>query len=146
MSEPASDPPAISAGAALIRMATVIRDRELSVRTSFDLTAVDLHILRLSPGLPSMGALVTSLNAPKSTITSAVKRLEARGLVVRGADESDRRRYIVSTTARGMTRLAEVEAALASSIKDIVDVLPAERRNRLTALLSRIPDSPVSVA
>jgi DNA-binding MarR family transcriptional regulator len=61
------------------------------------------HILALlaTSSPMTIGALHTGLAHKRSTLTSILNRLVARGLVTREVGESDRRTFVVATTARG---------------------------------------------
>jgi DNA-binding MarR family transcriptional regulator len=80
-------------------------------------------VLRKGDGV-SPGELATWMSAPATTVSSCVKRLEARGHVRRTPNPEDRRSYRISLTAAGrrafiaagrrfLPVLAEVERALA---------------------------------
>lgn len=92
-----------------------------------------------APGSGSPGALVRSLGMTKGAVSKLVDRLEAKGLVTRAIDESDRRQQILSLTARGralvprLARLAddndahffghlspELRATLIAAMREIV--------------------------
>lgn len=131
--------PPLSAGATIIRLATAIGVRAAELRDVADLTAAELRVLQHSPDAPRMGELVAQLEAPKSTITSVVDRLVARGLVSRSTDGHDRRGQIVRATEQGIEMLAQLDAALASRVEGLVEALSAAQRARLTELLERVP-------
>ncbi len=148
MPDPADAPP-LSAGATVIRLATAIGVRATEIRDAAGLTHAELRVLRRSLDAPRMGDLAEQLEAPKSTITSVVDQLVARGLVSRTADAQDRRRQLVTATRQGVEALARFDAALASRTADLVVALTVPQRARLGELLARLPgdtDSPSGAA
>ncbi len=138
MPKPSETPP-LFAGATVIRLASAIDVRAVEIRESAGLTAAELRVLRRALDGTRMGALAEQLAAPKSTITSVVDQLVARGLVSRSADEHDRRRQIVTATRRGAELLAQLDADLASRVTGLVESLTVTQRARLTELLARLP-------
>lgn len=79
-----------------------------------------------------------ALGLPKTTMTRAVKRLRARGLVAQGSGATDARARTLRLTAPGQ--------ALGSSLKDaqirasmaILQTLPMRDRDRLIGLLEKV--------
>jgi DNA-binding MarR family transcriptional regulator len=83
------------------------------------------HILALlATASPlTVGALHQGLAHKRSTLTSILNRLVARGLVTRDVGEADRRTFVVTTTAKGrrvareiFQRLADLERAVTARI------------------------------
>jgi DNA-binding MarR family transcriptional regulator len=98
----------------------------------------EAHILaRLarSPAPLTIAALHADLAHRRSTLTSILDRLSARGLITRDPDARDRRTFLIATTAKGRTvarhvadHLAALEAAVGRR------VTPAEVRACLKVL------------
>jgi DNA-binding MarR family transcriptional regulator len=85
------------------------------------------HILALlATSSPlTVGDLHKGLAHKRSTLTSILNRLVARGLVTREVGESDRRTFVVATTARGRRvargvyrQLLDLERAVAARVSD----------------------------
>src|SRR5438105_15354081 len=74
-------------------------------------------------------------------ITTAVDRLESRGLVTREAHESDRRARIVRLTARGQAEAAKAFAHHKKAMDRAGDSLSASERARLIELLKKLGSS-----
>lgn len=74
----------------------------------------------------------------QSDMNAMLNELIAQGHVRRTPDPSDRRRNLISLTARGKRRLAELEAALSTVQDDLLAVLPAAERKHLATLLTRL--------
>jgi DNA-binding MarR family transcriptional regulator len=66
--------------------------------------------------------------------------LTAEGLVERRPDEADRRRNLVTITAAGGRRLAELGDAAAGAQDELLAPLSEAERTRLAAMLTRIVD------
>jgi DNA-binding MarR family transcriptional regulator len=134
---------ALRVGAAVIRLTTAVGERVLEVRASSGLTGLQLQVLRVAAGGASMTALARALGTPKTTVTSVIDQLEATGLVLRTADEADRRRQIVRSTALGAARLSEFDRALSDRIDELLESLSPGRARRLSELMARLPDATV---
>jgi MarR family 2-MHQ and catechol resistance regulon transcriptional repressor len=75
------------------------------------------------------------------SITTAVDRLEARGLVTREAHPSDRRARIVRLTAEGQADAARIFAAHKVAMDSVASGLSKTERATLIALLKRLGTS-----
>ena len=75
------------------------------------------------------------------SITSAVDRLEKRGLVARGADPRDRRACVVRLTATGDALIREVFAAHKAAIDLAASDLSKTERAALIGLLKKLGTS-----
>jgi MarR family 2-MHQ and catechol resistance regulon transcriptional repressor len=74
-------------------------------------------------------------------ITTAVDRLESRGLVTREAHESDRRARIVRLTPRGKTQAAKVFASHKTAMDSAATGLSKSERATLIRLLKKLGTS-----
>lgn len=72
------------------------------------------------------------------SITTAVDRLEKRGLVARGLDDEDRRSRIVRLTPAGRARIGEVFAQHAAALEAASKGLTRAERKSLIALLKKL--------
>lgn len=108
-----------SIGAALTRAARAHRTRLGVLLADLGLFPGQEQILqRLSESEATIGALADDLGVRPPTASKAIARLEAQGLVVRKAAESDGRVVQVALTERGMTR--------ATALADVWDILEAQ--------------------
>ncbi len=98
-----------------------------------------LRILGLSAGL-SQRALAERLGVLPSRLVLLVDELEARGLVERRDDPSDRRSYAIHLTDRGRTALRALGVAAREHQDDLLAALSAPEREQLGELLRRIAD------
>jgi MarR family 2-MHQ and catechol resistance regulon transcriptional repressor len=72
------------------------------------------------------------------SITTAIDRLEARGLVARGLDDEDRRSRIVRLTPAGRARISEVFAQHAAALEAASSGLSKSERKSLIELLKKL--------
>lgn len=86
-----------------------------------------------SPGhTVRMSVLADGLARSRSRVTHTVARMEARGLVVRGASERDRRGVDCRMTEQGYATLVEAAPAHVAAVrKFMVDVLTPEQFHAL---------------
>jgi DNA-binding MarR family transcriptional regulator len=95
-----------------------------------------LHELDAS-GAMSQQELGDALNVHASNLVHLVDELEETGLVVRGRDARDRRRYLLVLTPEGKRVLQRAHRAAETAERDLLAGLsPAERRE-LHAMLAR---------
>lgn len=72
-----------------------------AVASEFDLTPPQARALRVLDDPTPMGGIAQVLHCDPSNVTGIVDRLEARGLVERRPDPTDRRRRIIAVTDAG---------------------------------------------
>jgi MarR family 2-MHQ and catechol resistance regulon transcriptional repressor len=72
------------------------------------------------------------------SITTAIDRLEARGLVARGLDDEDRRSRIVRLTPAGRACIGEVFAQHAAALEAASSGLSKSERKSLIELLKKL--------
>src|SRR5882762_9797930 len=106
-----------------------------------------VRIVGRFPGI-SAGALAEVLHVHPSTLTGVLRRLEARGMLLRSADARDARRALFGLTSRGRKmdtlRTGTVEQAVRRVLARMPeDSLAAGRvLSALATELSRSPDEP----
>lgn len=100
--------------------------------------------VNINPGL-RQGALAVRMNVEPMTMVGFLDRLEARGLVVREPDPTDRRAKIVCLTPEAEPLLERVKAAASLAREDaLAGLSPAERdvfRDVLTRVRSNLCQS-----
>lgn len=74
----------------------------------------------------------------RTTTTGALKRLEARGLVLRGTSATDRRSQSCSLTADGRRLLEEMEAAARRAHAATVEMLSPEEHRQFVEAMKKI--------
>ncbi|SMH46826.1 MarR family winged helix-turn-helix transcriptional regulator [Mesorhizobium australicum] len=88
------------------------------------------------PGPVRMREVATLLGMDRTTLTSALKTLEKRGLVTTQADPDDRRGRLLALTDAGRDRLAEALPIWVETHREVETLLedPAQLRAGLNAL------------
>lgn len=104
--------------ATMLRM-TAMLDQRLNDAHQLSLIEVDvLAVLGESPtGRIQMGDLPKSLPSLPSRFTRHIRRLEEHGLLQRSVDPWDRRRVLLSITAKGREAVEEAMATYADSVR-----------------------------
>jgi DNA-binding MarR family transcriptional regulator len=91
-------------------------------------------------GPASQAALGRRSGIHLSDMVAAINELADHKLVERAPDPSDRRRNVISLTARGKRQLRQLEKRLAQTQDELLAPLSPKERQRLTQLLSRLLD------
>jgi len=86
-------------------------------------------------------ALAHSLGVDKTTMTSLLDRMEARGLITRCTDSNDRRARIPELTADGRRVQAEVTSARDRVEAALLATFTPQEQHLLRELLARLADS-----
>jgi DNA-binding MarR family transcriptional regulator len=100
------------------------------------LQAKALHELNIEPPI-SMRELADRLKSDPSNVTGLIDRLEARGLVERRPDPTDRRVKGLALTSAGMNLRERLFARLYAAPRAVAD-LPERDQHLLKDLLQRI--------
>jgi MarR family transcriptional regulator, organic hydroperoxide resistance regulator len=87
-------------------------------------------------------ALGHSLGVDKTTMTSLLDRMEARGLITRSTDRHDRRARIPELTEQGRRVQREVASARDRVEADLLGGFTAEEQRQLRDLLTRLTVAP----
>ena len=89
-------------------------------------------------GPASQAALGRGTGIDRSDVTAALVELEERGLVERNVNPADRRRNVVSITAAGTRRLAELDTVVDTIQERLLAPLSEEERRQFVTLIRRI--------
>jgi MarR family 2-MHQ and catechol resistance regulon transcriptional repressor len=92
----------------------------------------------LNKGPQKVNDIGRRVGLTSGSITTAIDRLEKRGLVVRGLDGEDRRSRIVRLTPAGRARIAEVFAGHSAALEAASKGLTKTERKSLIALLKKL--------
>lgn len=95
----------------------------------------------LSMGSAAAAVLAEKLAVSRPTVTLVVDGLQARGLVNRTADESDRRRVTISMTGAGQAALADADARVAGRLDEVLAPLGAQKAAGIVAALELLQDA-----
>jgi DNA-binding MarR family transcriptional regulator len=105
-----------------------------------DLHANDVGLLVVirGPEKWNVRGIAQSLGAPISTISSALDRLEKRGLVVRQRRPGDRRVVHIELTSAGHRLVAKIRSQQVEVCRDMLARLSAHDREDLIRLVARL--------
>jgi DNA-binding MarR family transcriptional regulator len=121
-------------GAALNQMAEVEFGR-------FGLTSSAYNVLRILRGSPDglpRGEIAQRMVNPSPDVTRLIDRLARRGLVRRQRGRTDRRLSVARITPKGLTLLAEAEAANQTQRARLASRLSADEWRQLSRMCERI--------
>ncbi len=96
-----------------------------------------MQALANAPGVDQR-SLARSIGFDTSTIASVIDRLEARGLVQRDLDPSDRRVRLLSLTGPGHALLIEVVPAMLRAQERMLQPLPPQDRAEFLRMLNQL--------
>ena len=101
-----------------------------------------LQAIANNPGL-SQSALAVAMDVDRSSIVKVVDQLEEKGLIVRDASPTDRRRYRLHMTVTGTQALERIEDAVMRQDRAFSARLDEAERATLIDFLKRLyqPDS-----
>jgi MarR family 2-MHQ and catechol resistance regulon transcriptional repressor len=117
----------------------VLRHAEKSIEPS-GLGISDFAVLEvlLNKGPQQVNEIGRRVDLTSGSITTAIDRLEARGLVVRELDNADRRSRIVRLTPAGRAHIREVFAQHANALEAASSGLTKTERKSLIELLKKL--------
>src|SRR5580692_8757705 len=118
---------------------SLVRHAERSI-VSLDMCISDFGVLEvlLHKGPQSVSEIGRRVELTSGSITTAIDRLEARGLVARAAHASDRRARVVHLTPEGKARITDVFARHKDAMDRAARGLSKAERGTLTRLLKRL--------
>lgn len=88
----------------------------------------------------SMTDLCSKLNIEKGSLTSMVDDLTEKGYVIRNRDLSDRRKYLISITDRGMDLASDFMEKLSQRLEDKLSQLNDEDIKRYKDAINTLED------
>jgi MarR family transcriptional regulator, organic hydroperoxide resistance regulator len=123
----------------LVEFALSQRGWWIGICEEFDLTPMQGHALRsLDPDRPvAMSVLADALICDASNVTGIVDKLESRGLIVRQADDNDRRIKMLAVTAKGRQLRERLSARLLEP-PAVIAAMPADARRQLAEVLRAV--------
>jgi MarR family 2-MHQ and catechol resistance regulon transcriptional repressor len=118
---------------------SMVRHAERSI-VSLDMCISDFGVLEvlLHKGPQSVSEIGRRVNLTSGSITTAIDRLEQRGLVARAADASDRRARVVHLTRDGKARITKEFARHADAMDRAAQGLSKTDRDTLSELLKKL--------
>lgn len=139
--ERVGDPTAMLLATSVMRVQQLVLSRLDAALKPHGITFSRFEVLRLisfsQAGRLPLSKIGERLMVHPTSVTNAIDRLEAQGLVVREPDPSDRRRTFASLTAEGV-RVVEAATAALTEIGFGVDSLSAEDQRDAYAVLRRL--------
>jgi DNA-binding MarR family transcriptional regulator len=99
------------------------------------LPPTELEIMRLLVRRPgaSVSDVARELRLHAANVSTAIRTLEARGLLVRERDAHDRRVVRLTPTRRALAHRGRQEGAWGTALRDALDALPGAHASRLLA-------------
>lgn len=91
--------------------------------------------------LISAGHLARLLHVDAGTVSAAVRRLEARGLLERRADKRDKRRTLLALTAAGRKLDTPAPGTAESAVQDVLEHTPESDTQAIRAFLERLVEA-----
>jgi MarR family 2-MHQ and catechol resistance regulon transcriptional repressor len=118
---------------------SMVRHAERSI-ISLDMCISDFAVLEvlLHKGPQSVGEIGRRVDLTSGSITTAIDRLETRGLVARAAHASDRRARVVHLTPHGKARIRHVFAVHKETMDRAAQGLSNAERDTLLNLLKKL--------
>ena len=118
---------------------TLRRHAERSIQ-ALDMCLSDFAILEalLHKGPQPVRDLGRRIDLTSGSMTTAIDRLEARGLVTRTDHATDRRAWVIHLTPQGRTLISKVFAGHAQAMDRAMRALSKSERGTLTDLLKRL--------
>jgi DNA-binding MarR family transcriptional regulator len=137
--DPAGDESLSDAFGAVARQ---LRDKSAETLASWDITPAHLRALRTLSrhGTMRLSELSDHLQIAPRTATEVVDALQARDLVRRRADPTDRRAILVEVTEHGAAILAEIRATRGTEAGRVFGRLGPADRADLARILSKLRD------
>jgi DNA-binding MarR family transcriptional regulator len=99
-----------------------------------------LRVLGLAPR-SSAGTLAATLHVHPSTLSGVLERLVAQGLIARQADPRDRRRAVLTLTARGARINATRKGTVEAAVVRVLDRMRPADRTATMRVLRRLTES-----
>jgi DNA-binding MarR family transcriptional regulator len=134
----------------LIRTADQLARRVALVLKPHQLSEAQYNVLRILRGAGAEGhtcsEVATRLVTHDPDVTRLLDRLEARGLLVRSREHSDRRVVTTRITRQGLALLDTLDGPVRTAVDEALAHLPAARLTALSALLeaARLPAAPAA--
>jgi DNA-binding MarR family transcriptional regulator len=110
---------------------------------ALDLPAADINVLaNLADGTGrTVGALATATATRPSTLTSLLDRLTRRGYIVREADLTDRRSFVVRLTPAGQAAAARAAEAIAELEQQSLAAVTPQQRAGFHAVIDALTEA-----
>lgn len=136
------DVPADSLGDALSAVARRLRSASMAALAQYDVTPSQMRAVRVlaAHGGVRSSELAQHLRIAPRSATEVVDALEAKGLVERSPDPTDRRATMVGLTSRGREVSDEVRRARGVESEKLFELLTQTDRADLARILRKLQD------
>jgi len=110
-----------------------IRVQDYRPWVQIELTKEQLRVIFLlyHKGQSSPGEIALAFGVPKANVTSVIDRLVNKGLVSRHENPSDRRRYLLSLTDEGKSRVVRLRGIRIAAITRVLERMPNDALDSL---------------
>jgi DNA-binding MarR family transcriptional regulator len=124
----------------LKRMGFRLKERSIQAYEATGLSPYDHGVLALldEQAVETQAMIADALGYDRSHLVGVLDDLEARELIARRRDPSDRRRHLVTLTPAGKDTLEQLRAVAKQVDDEFFEPLSAEERKELFTLLARI--------
>lgn len=114
--------------------------RSKRMQAALGITGSQRMVLRMVGRFPGIyaGELADLLHVDRGTLSSALRRLEASGLLKRATDAEDRRRIAVNLTSRGKRMDASVDGTIESAVKTLIHTESSDALRATTRVLTTL--------
>lgn len=120
-----------------------IEQTSMRMESALGVTAQQRMMLRVIGRYPGIsgGEVARLLHVDAGTISAAVRRLEARGLVKRKQDAEDRRRVTLVLTAQGRRLDVPTEGTIESAMEAVLAVTTEPQREVVRTVLEQLVEA-----
>ncbi len=98
-------------------------------------------VSRHDDGCPRLRDVADSLRITPRSATDVVDQLEAKGLISRSPDPTDRRAILLALTAEGNELINKVGSVRRDQSEEFFQVLSADEREQLSSILRKLSAS-----
>ncbi len=139
--ESESDPSVLRATVAFFRLLAVAEPISFELWKTHGLTLGQVRLLQRIRSQPVVaGDLAKELGVRSASLTRMMERLEAGGLVERTLDREDRRRILVSITARGVETLGGLDFWRKGAVAQALQAMSEAERDHLSQTLEDLTE------
>lgn len=133
-------PPALAFLRDIWALNHAIEKTSMRMESSLGVTAQQRMILRIVGRFPEItaGRLARMLHVDAGTVSTALRRLEARGLILRRQDPKDRRRVSLRLSAAGRRLDVPMLGTVESAVEMMFSQTDVADRDAVRAVLARL--------
>ena len=125
----------------LVRLMMAVEDAYTQVSREVGLTAQQAQLLCAAQRPAPVGDIAAFLRCDRSNVSHLVSRAERRGLMRRGATETDGRVKVVRLSSDGEELVRRFIGALGSRFETLLAEWPEDRRDEARSILHALADA-----